>query len=283
MIRFPVVFKNIPGRKVVVNELPGSITLNVRTSGFKILSFHFMKEKIPVEIDITSRLGGLQEQQSDVLIIPSKTFSEDFNNQLGGNILIVNFLPDSIVFNFSNKITRRVPVRLNMTMSFEKQFDSIGRLRIIPDSIDITGPGSIVAKTLYISSEHFDLIKVREPVAKKIKLFADKMLTLSDTVVDLKIPVEKFTEETIEVPVTPVDVPKGFLMKTFPDKITVRYLVALSRYNSVTPGSFEAVVDGTKADEMKGNKMNVRLVKIPSFIKSVTIDPERIDYILRKQ
>ena len=242
-----------------------------------------MKEKIPVEIDITSKMGGLQEQVSDVLVIPSKSFSEDFNNQIGGNISIVNIIPDSVVFNFSNKISKRVPVRLDMTISFEKQFDSIGKNSVVPDSIDITGPGSVVNKTFFISSEHINLVKVKEPVSKKVKLLSDKLLSLSDTVAHLTIPVEKFTEETMEVPVTPIDVPKGYAMKTFPDKITVRYLVTLNRYNAVTPNSFEAVVDGTKADELKGSKMNVKLSKIPSFVKSVTVDPERIDFILRKQ
>ena len=87
----------------------------------------------------------------------------------------------------------------------------------------------------------------------------------------------------MEVPVHAVDIPAGYVLKTFPDKITVRYQVALSRYNAVTPESFNAVVDGIKANDLKGSKMNVKLVKVPPFIKSVSIEPERVDYILRKQ
>ncbi len=283
LIRFPVDFKNIPGQKVVVNDLPGSITMNVKTSGFKILSFRFKKEKIPVEIDVASKLAGSMDPSADVLVIPSKTFSEDFNNQLGGDITIVNFLPDSVVFNFSNKITKRVPVKLDMTIGFEKQFDSIGMLTTHPDSVDVSGPGSVVNKTDFISTEHINLVKIKDPVSKKIKLLSDKLLLLSDTLVKVTIPVEKFTEESMEVPVKAIDIPKGYVLKTFPDKITVRYQVSLSRYNSVTSASFNAMVDGAKAGDMKGNKMNVKLVSAPSFIKSVTIEPERVDYILRKQ
>ena len=40
-----------------------------------------------------------------------------------------------------------------------------------------------------------------------------------------------------------MNVETGYSLKTFPDKITVRYQVALSKYNDVNAGQFDAVVD----------------------------------------
>src|SRR5258708_4928416 len=49
-LTFPVVYNNLPGQKVVVNDLPANILLSVRASGFKILSYKFNKERVPVQI-----------------------------------------------------------------------------------------------------------------------------------------------------------------------------------------------------------------------------------------
>ncbi len=276
-------YYNLPGQKVIVNDLPETITLNVKTSGFNILSYHFSKKKKPVEIDVDAKIGSSLSQSTDVLILPTNTFSGDFNGQLGNDISIVNFIPDSIVFNFSYKSVKRVPVKPDIHITFEKQYDSTGSFITEPDSVYVSGPGSLIGKINFITTEQVNLEKVKEQISKKVRLKADKLLSLSDTMVKLTLPVEKFTEENLEIPVTAIHVQTGYSLKTFPDKIIVRYQVALSKYNQVTPFLFEAVVDASKSEEQKTNKMSVQLVKVPSFVRAASISPERVDYILRKQ
>ena len=55
-IAFPVSFKHPPKKKVVVNELPQSITLNLSTSGFSILSYYLLGKKDSISIDVSSAM-----------------------------------------------------------------------------------------------------------------------------------------------------------------------------------------------------------------------------------
>jgi YbbR domain-containing protein len=282
-LTFPIDYVDLPGQKVVVNNLPSTIKLNVKASGFKILSYHFRKKRSPVEIDVDARIGTSFDPSSDVLVIPTKTFANDFYDQLGSDASIVNFIPDSIVFNFSYKSFKRVPVKLNAVMSFEKQYDTTGVSVVEPDSVSISGPSSVINKINYISTERIYLEKVKETFSEKVKLTSSKLLVLSDTLVKVTIPVEKFTEEIVEVPVLAVHVPKGYSIKIFPDKINVKYQVGLSRYSEVSASLFEVIADAANTDVQKPGKLKVELVSIPSFIRFAGITPERVDYILRKQ
>jgi hypothetical protein len=42
------------------------------------------------------------------------------------------------------------------------------------------------------------------------------------------IPVEKVTEGVVEVPVHVINVESGYTLKTFPDKVSVRFMVRLA-------------------------------------------------------
>src|SRR5205085_10085966 len=69
---FPINYNNLPGQKVVVNNLPSTVRLNVKASGFRILSYKFTEKKSPVEIDVDARIGTSFDPSGDVLIIPTK-------------------------------------------------------------------------------------------------------------------------------------------------------------------------------------------------------------------
>ncbi|MCX6292453.1 MAG: CdaR family protein [Bacteroidetes bacterium] len=282
-MKFRVVYENIPGQKVVVNELPSVISLNVKASGFKILSLRFNKTETPVHIHVDAANGLNIGIPADVLAISTSKFSSDFSSVLGEDVIIQSFVPDSIVFNFSKKISKRVRVIPDLDIHFEKQYDSVGAMAIVPDSVDLFGPGSVIDTIHFISTSHVNLSHVKETVSVKASLSPNKLITLSDTLVRIMVPVERFTEDNLEIPVQSIHVPKGYVLKTFPDKVSVKYQVALSKYNSVSAASFSAIADAEKMNDDNMNKMKVQLVKYPSFLKSVVMDPEKVDYILRKQ
>src|SRR5688500_6683300 len=142
---FPIEYKNFPDQRIVVNDLPKSIALSVKTTGFRILSYRFTKQNKPVVIDVTSTLQGNLDLKNDMIAVPSKTLSDDFTQQLGSDYTITGFAPDSILFSFSNKDTRRVPVMLQSKISMSRQYDTTGSIILDPDSVNITGPAASIA------------------------------------------------------------------------------------------------------------------------------------------
>jgi hypothetical protein len=279
---YPVHYVNFPGKKVVMNDLPERIAVSVRTSGFKLLSYGFSKQKQSVEVDVAAKMVT-SSVSNDFLALPTQMFVNDFANELGKDVVITGFQPDSIVFSFSDLTTKKVPVLIDLDATFEKQFDSTGNAQLFPAFVEVSGPPAVMQSLTSIKTERVELQKLKSTAKGKVKLVPTRLLTYNVNEVNYTLPVEKFTEGSLDVDVHPINVVDGYQLKTFPDKVKVKYTVALSKYNSVEKSMFDAMVDAADVDTKKGNKLDVKLVSFPPFIKDATLDPAKVDYILRKQ
>lgn len=281
-LSFPVVYRNLPNKKVVMNDLPSRINLTIKTSGFKIIAFNFRRKNEPVEVDV-AQITTAFNNLGDVLVVPTQSFLPDFNKQLGNDVNITAFQPDSIVFYFSEKIYRKIPVKLSLDVKLEKQYDTTGSPVIVPDSVLVSGPPSVISRITSISTERIYMSGVHETSRQKVKIVSNKLLSYDVEEVNVTIPVEKFTEGTLEVPVHAINVPAGYSLKTFPDKVKVRYLIPLSKYSTISASMFEVVVDASRLKESSSQKLSVSLLNVPADTRDTWLDPEKVDFILHKQ
>jgi hypothetical protein len=94
--------------------------------------------------------------------------------------------------------------------------------------------------------------------------------------------VEKYTEENISIPVAIENIPDSLSMKTFPNKITISYLVGLSDYENVRPDQFEIIADYNSIDPGETKFLNVFLKEIPQFIKVIKFYPRQLEFIIER-
>ena len=282
-VTFPITYTNLPGKKVIVNDLPDSITFQIKANGFRILAYSITTKRKALEVDVASRLLSGRLTQGEVMALPTKVFTADFAKQFGPDINIIGYQPDSIVFYFSDLTVKRIPVKLNMELEFDKQYDYAGEIILSPDSIDVSGPPSIVNAMTEVETENLHLLSVKLSLSEDVELIKHKVLSYSSNKVKIKVPIEKYTEGSINVRIQPMSVQSGFTLKTFPDKVKVRYMVALSKYNEVKEHMFDVVVDASMLTDTRPEKIDVDLVRYPIFLRSLSLDPEKVDYILRKQ
>src|SRR3954463_11072911 len=87
---YPVNYVNLPGKKVVMNDLPTHIAVNVRATGFKILSYGFSKVKESVEVDVAANMNT-SSVSNDFLALPTRSFVNDFAKELGKEVEITGF------------------------------------------------------------------------------------------------------------------------------------------------------------------------------------------------
>jgi hypothetical protein len=281
-ITFPVNYVNLPGKKVVMNELPASIDVQLRTTGFRIISFGLHREQDPVEVDVSERFQNTSINAA-ILALPTAFFLKDFSRELGKEVSIVGFNPDSIIFNFSDLVTRQLPVVVNYKASFERQYDTTGPPSVVPSYIEVSGPPAVISRLQQISTETIYLENLKGPVKRTVPLKETRLTTYSIPEVEFFLPVEKFTEGSVEIDIKPINVNTGYTLKTFPDKVKVRYLVAISNYNKVDPSMFDAVVDGEAGQIKHTSKLPVQIITSPSNVRISMLEPEKVDYILRRQ
>jgi len=272
----------MPERKMVINDLPRTIEISVKTTGFEMLTHRFNKKEDSLVFDVESKIGGAKEIKKDIITIPTVAFAGELTEKLGNDYTVNGFYPDSIVFSFAGRSKKLVPVHLITKIAFEKQFDTTGHPVIIPDSVTISGPDSIIRSIQSVETVPLILSNLKSSVSANIKLKRDSLITASPDHVSVKIPIEKYTEGTTEVPVHVINVKPGYSLKTFPDKITVNYRVPLSRYNNINPAMFDAVADAAGLPNRDIQQLKINIIS-PDIVRMTVGVPEKADYILRKK
>ena len=109
-------------------------------------------------------------------------------------------------------------------------------------------------------------------------LTVNKHITVLNKNIVVTVPVEKYTEATIEIPVSVKSNASEYRIKTIPDKVKVSFLVSLTQYSKMNSQSFIALADFVNAGPI-GLKIKVDLVKKPSFVKVLKVVPSKVEYV----
>jgi hypothetical protein len=197
---------------------------------------------------------------------------------------IISISPDSIYLTFEDERSRKLPVKADLDLSFEKQFMRYGEVVFSPDSVTVSGPENIVSG---LDSALLGKIKLemlnRDTEGEKI-FPGDSInsnLTFSPSTVTYKIPVEKFTEGEAVIPVEIIN-SDGLNAKVFPDKVKIFYTIALKDYSRIEPGMLHAVANFSGIDLAKEDRIKVSIENLPSYIRVNEIKPDKVEFIIIK-
>ncbi|MBQ0061355.1 MAG: hypothetical protein KBT15_06245, partial [Bacteroidales bacterium] len=100
--------------------------------------------------------------------------------------------------------------------------------------------------------------------------------------VNMRIGVEQLTQKTVEVPVTPVNVPEGLTLRTFPRRVKVTFQTVISEYEPTTSNDFtveadySSVVPGTES-------IKPVITRYPSSARHMSLSPRVVEFIIEQQ
>ncbi len=281
-INFPVDYLHLPMDKVVSNHLPETIDIEIRSTGFNLLRYKISKKHDTVRID--AKDARHLRLKNNFYILPNSRIDK-IAAQFDNDVKVLKIYPDTIFLNYNKKKTKKVKVVANIKLDFDNNYQLSDSIKLSPEYITISGAAELIDKINVVKTSLIKLKKVSDSVSMRVPIFKTanlKLVELSESTVLANINVTKYTEAKMELPVEVENLPSGYGLKTFPDKIVVKYNVAIKQYESITPFQFRAVVDYSKI-ESGSNKLKVRLVKTPQEVKAAKINPEKVEFIIRKQ
>jgi hypothetical protein len=281
-ISYPVRYIRFPEDKVLVNEVPDRLDLTVNASGFTLLAYQLRSRLTPIIFDVNSfSPNRFRDDPSSVYILTS--YAQDgISRQLSSEIEILDIHPDSLIFTFAAKTSKRVPVVPVLDLGFEQQYMQVGPVILEPDSVIISGPEVIVDSIDRVTTEEFRKISINESFNDELRISPISRIDFDPKEIWLQVPVEKFTEASLSIPIEVLNLPDSLVLRTFPGKVNVTCQIGLSAYESLSEHLFRAVVDYAEIGTMLGNKLQVEIVKMPDFIQALNYTPKSVEYILEK-
>lgn len=276
VVKTQLVYKDEPQKKAFKPLQPDEVDLEIEGSGWQLL---FSRLRLHPQA-ITVSLANLSTHN---FVLFSEQLNQ-INKQLDPSQKIISVKPDTLYFDFSKRTNKRVPLKLLEKLSFAKQYGVSSKIRLTPAYVNISGPEEELAK---ISSWYTDTLKLpplQENTKTRIALKQNlsNNITIYPTSVGVTIPVDEFTEKTIEVPLRIINNNEFYDIKLLPKKVAVTFLVSLSAYQQVDEDFIEAVVDLNEWKELKHRQLTVKIVRFPAYCKLVKTVPNKINFIIEK-
>jgi hypothetical protein len=281
-ITFPIKYIHQMPNKEMVGDVPKELNLNVSGRGYTLLRDVFTASQHPIILRAMSLSYDSINSDSNNFSVQTRSLKEIIQRQLGTEITLNYITPDTIFYEFSPIERKKVPVEPNLDIEYASQYMLGSGVTSKPDSIIVSGPHSLTDTIKKVQTVYKKFSKVDKSFSVDFNLIPITGVYFVKKQVAIFVPVEKFTESFIMVPVIVINLPDSMEMKTFPASIKINYIVSLRNYNKVRPQQFRAIVDYRNINSSINNKLKVTLERQPAFVKSVSFRPKTVDYIIEK-
>ena len=272
----------MPENRMLIEKLPKSAEMLVTGSGYDLISYMIRPNQEKVVVD--GRYFGLSANSKTGQAFVTTYGGIDYFNREHFDIKALNIAPDTIYFNLFDRGFKKIPVHFNRYINFERQFSLSDSIKIFPDSILISGPFKTLDSIKRIETEPLiiDGLNKSGDYSVRIKKTSN-LLSYSPIEIAVHLEVDKFTEASIEVPIYIDHLLNSDSLTILPENVKITYLVSLRNFNKVTPQQFRIAADAFDIRANKNENLRLYIKHSPPFVQSIRIEPETVDYIIRKK
>jgi hypothetical protein len=278
-IVFPVSYTDLPQDKLLEKDPVGEIEFLVKGSGFKILSSKFSRNSILLNTD---NLG--KKTATKYFFLP-KNQQVNIQKQLLSGLQIQQIVKDTIYLEIGSLTSKKVPVRLDLNIKYHIGYDASTPIKIVPDSILISGPKKQVSKIKELKSSFLTLDDVKSNFENTLSIMKPenaKNINFSNETVKIKGSVEKFTEGSFKIPFKVINLPSDIQIVTLTKTVEVVFIVGLSDFNKMNINSFRVECDFETSEKNNLGYLLPKIVMKPDLIKSIRVLPNKIDFLIQK-
>lgn len=275
-LTIPVKFTRLPENKLIIGELPEKLQVDIKTSGLKLLFIKLRQMPNEVLIDFNTLKTNAKSQAYSIS-------NGNFNvqNIINFDVEVMKIRPDTLFFSSEKGSSRLIPVKPSLQASFLPGYSAITKPSVSPAFITVTGDTPEIDDIDTIYTQTIRLKDVHENYANTVAIKKLPNLSYSAKEVKLSFEVDRLAETSIRIPVQIMNRSSAETVKLLPEYVTIRYLVAMKEYDNIDASSFKATVN---FDDIVARKKNLKvdLVRSPSEVKVIGIEPANISYLIYK-
>lgn len=275
-LTYKLTIEDLPKNVVYTSEMPSTISVSYTSKGWNAFYYKFMKNE---SLELVINFKDINRKAGKIIIDANLLKRAVTKMKLPG-MTFKSTSPSKIEVYYSNGQHKRVPVIFNGHITTTAGRYLCGTL-LHPDSVDIYAPKHIYGSINSVKTENFTFNELEDTLQTRLALLVPRGAKALPDSIDAEICVDIFTDKTLQVPIYSENMPNNKLMRTFPLKATVTFLVSATLYDIITPDDFLLVVDykETKGDA-KRCKLYVR--QRPENIRNLRITPESVEYIIEQ-
>lgn len=272
----PVRLKGVPNNTVITSEPASELRIKVKDKGTVLLNYMLGKSFYPVTLDFSDYNGS----DNHVRIYASE-FEKKVLGQLNVSTRLISMKPDTLEYIYSTGASKLIPVKLRGTVSAGRQYylsDTIFN----PDSVLVYAPAGVLDTITAAYTCQVKLENISDTLKRQIPLLTQKGVKFVPASIEMVLPVDIYTEKTVEVSLHGVNFPADKVLRAFPSKVQITFQVGLSRFRKITASDFHLNVSYEELLHLGSDKYTVKLKNVPEGVSQVRFNPEQVDFLIEQ-
>lgn len=277
-IGVPAYLVNIPKNVVVTSDMEDTVRVTVRDKGFALLAYTYGEGIRPINVNFQSAIT----RQSGYGVVSSQELMKMINQRFSGSLKIVQVKPDRLDFYYNYGLSRQVSVKMSGHVVPGKSF-YLARTRFWPEKVTVYGSKQALDSLRFVKTVPINITNFNDTVLRTVALETIKGVKIVPNTVRIGLYPDILTEENIEVPITAINMPEGKVLRTFPQRVTVNFIVGASMFRSISPEQFAVVVDYNEIIDHPSDKCSIHLRETPQGVRNARLKMTQVDYLIEEQ
>ena len=270
---FRLQMEEVPADKWISSD-EQSVKMSLNIDGFHTLRYKMIRDRfvtIPLN-EVPFRL-----ENGNTYSFSSQYVAEKVAERLGINASDITMNDAKIYFTMDALKSKVVPIVLQSDITTARQYNIYGIPMLDPSSVTIFGPQEVIDTIKTVKTERLTMNNVSQNFSTTLALDLLGGQIRSDVKeVSAEVQVEKFTEMDVEVPIRVSD---SLKLRFFPETMSVKCLVAMRDYASITPESFSVAIDKQQLKAMQP-LLDVSLASWPPTVQILSTRPDKVEYLI---
>jgi hypothetical protein len=274
----PVSIVNIPKNVVLTSEETDTVRMTIRDKGITLATYIYGDKLNNVKVNFNTFAHN-----NGTGIVSAAELQKLTYQQLANGSRIISVKPDKLEFFFNYGAKKRVAVRWSGRVIPEELY-FISRVQYWPDSVDIYASTEKLDSINMVYTEQLNYANFRDTLLIDAHLARQKGVKMVPEKIKVGFFTDLLTDESIEgVPIQGINMPPGKILRTFPSRVTVRFVTGINIYRSLKPEDFTVVADYQELKSSPSEKCHIYLKKSPPGISRVHLNIEEVDYLIEEK
>ncbi|HNP94189.1 MAG TPA: hypothetical protein PKJ63_01125 [Cyclobacteriaceae bacterium] len=266
-LRFAVNFDFDEQRYIPVEPLPRSVFMNVSGNGWdllrKSLGFNVPEMNIPLE------------RPTEVKKIVGSTLPALLAGQLG-NLQINHVVTDTLYLSLDPKERKKVKVTVDPSQfTFAEGFGRLSPVVVLPDSISLEGPKSVLAKVADSVTLSFEQRAIEKDYREEVEVNIPngELIKRDPAVVEVMFEVVEWVEVTKPIRLDVINVPSGIRVNLVKDSVRCVVKVPRSQVQDFARASEgELALLNLRGVRRGDSKILPEVIGLPGHVQLVRVD-----------
>lgn len=267
----------VPKNAVITKNIDDTALVTIRDRGFLHAAYTYSDRLKKVKVNFLTYANN----KTGKGVVSQMEMQKILYKRLYGSSKVVTVKPDKMEFSYNFGLSKKVPVRLMGTIVPAKSY-YLARTRFWPDSVLVYATQAKLDSIKYVTTEDINIENFEDTVIRHVALNKVDEAKLVPATVKIALYPDILTEGSIEVPVTAINMPAGMVLRTFPSKVKVKFIVGASIFKKIRPEQFLVVADYKELARRPSDKCNIYLRTSPHGTAKAELEIRQVDYLIEK-